>query len=172
MRTVTLFLLTLLAVGASAEIVDDSNKSELSKKAVSIKQSVLELNRQLYQLEEDLLSPATTRAAIYFSLSDGEFFDPYSLDITFDGKQAMQYLYSERQLSALRQGAVQPLGKLNLGPGVHNIKAVAKGVDKNGIERKLVLEKRVEKHDSALYVEVKIQDNKTAQNAELVISQW
>lgn len=172
MRTVTLFLLTMLTLGASAEVVDNSKSSELSKKAVAVKQSVLELNRELYQLEEDLLSPATTRAAIYFSLSNGEFFDPYSIDITFDGKQTVQYLYSDRQLSALRQGAVQPLGKLNLGPGVHDIKAIVKGVDKKGIERQLVLEKRVEKHDGPLYIEVKIQDNKTAQNAELVISQW
>lgn len=173
MRTITLFLLAILTINVSAETVGSGAEvSEINKEAVSIKQSVLELNRELYQLEEDLLSPATTRTSIYFSLSEGELFDPYSIKITFDDKQPIEHLYAERQLSALRQGAIQPLGNINIGPGVHTVKAVAKGVDKNGVARQLNLEERIEKHDKPLYVELKVQDNKKAQNAKLVLSQW
>lgn len=173
MRTITLFLLAIFTIEVSAETVGSGSEvSEINKEAVSIKRSVLELNRELYQLEEDLLSPATTRASIYFSLSDGKLFDPYSIRITFDDKQPLEYLYAERQLSALRQGAIQPLGNINIGPGIHTLKAVAKGVDKNGIERQLILEKSIEKHDKPLYVEIKVQDNQKAQNAKLVLSQW
>jgi hypothetical protein len=182
MRVSYLVLLSLLAMISFAvqaqetSIADKQNASmqasQLSVKASSIKQSVLELNRDLYQLEEELLSPATTRAAVYFSLSYGEFFEPYSINITVDDKQPIQYLYTKRQVSALRQGAVQPLKNLNLGPGVHTIKAIAKGVDNNGKNRELVLEERVEKHDQPLYIELKIQDNKEIQSAELLISQW
>lgn len=178
MKISTLFLLTLLAFGATADTAFDESaaierdSSEISKEAVSIKQSVLELNRELYKLEEDLLSPATTRAALYFSLVGGEYFDPYSIKVIFDDKPAIEYLYTERQLVALRQGAVQPLGKLNIGPGTHTIKALAKGVDNKGIERQLVLEKTVEKHDAPLYVELKVQDHEKTKTAKLVISQW
>ncbi|MFT4907273.1 MAG: cell division protein FtsB [Oleispira sp.] len=182
MRVSYLVLLSLLAMISFAvqaqetSIADKQNASmqasQLSVKASGIKQSVLELNRDLYQLEEELLSPATTRAAVYFSLSYGEFFEPYSINITVDDKQPIQYLYTKRQVSALRQGAVQPLKNLNLGPGVHTIKAIAKGVDNNGKNRELVLEERVEKHDQPLYIELKIQDNKEIQSAELLISQW
>ncbi len=45
-------------------------------------------------------------------------------------------------------------------------------VDKNGKNRELVLEETLEKHDQPLYIELKIQDIKELQNAELVISQW
>ncbi len=174
MRFIYLLLLSTISVVLSAEPVEntENHTSQISKKAVSIKQSVLELNRDLYQLEEDLLSPATTRAAVFFSLSYGEFFEPYSVNISIDDKQPIQYLYTKRQVSALRQGAVQPLKNLNLGPGIHNIKAIAKGVDNNGKNRELVLEQNVEKHDKPLYVELKIQDNKEIQSAELIISQW
>lgn len=178
MRKIPLFLLAMFAINVFAEVAvneqvtTERDASEISKEAVSIKQSVLELNRSLYQLEEDLLTPATTRAALYFSLASGEYFDPYSIKVTFDDKPAIEYLYTERQLTALRQGAVQPLAKLNIGPGIHTIKALAKGVDKNGIERQLALEKTVEKHDAPLYVELKVQDHEKTKTAKLVISQW
>jgi len=187
MRVIYLLLLSLMSIVSIAEAVPVSSAateneksahavvaqtSQLSAKATSIKQSVLELNRDLYQLEEELLSPATTRAAVYFSLSYGEFFEPYSINITVDDKQPIQYLYTKRQVSALKQGAVQPLKNLNLGPGVHTIKAIAKGVDNNGKNRELVLEEKVEKHDQPLYIELKIQDNKEIQSAELMMSQW
>ena len=81
MRVSYLVLLSLLAMISFAvqaqetSIADKQNASmqasQLSVKASGIKQSVLELNRDLYQLEEELLSPATTRAAVYFSLSYG-----------------------------------------------------------------------------------------------------
>lgn len=174
MHFIYLLLLSSISLGLHAESLNDVEAigSQISKKAVSIKQSVLELNRDLYLLEEDLLSPATTRASVFFSLSYGEFFEPFSVNITIDDKQPIQYLYTKRQVSALRQGAVQPLKNLNLGPGIHTIKAIAKGVDNNGKNRELVLEQSVEKHDKPLYIELKIKDNKEIQSAELMISQW
>lgn len=182
MRFTSLLILSLLSAlcfsepsqttGKSTEDKVDFQSSKLSVKAMSIKQSVLELNRDLYQLEKELLSPATTRAALYFSLSHGEYFEPYSIIITIDNKQPIEYLYTTREVRALRQGAVQPLQSLNLGPGVHQIKAVAKGVDINGRNIDLSLEESVDKYDNPLYVEFKIQDNKELKTAELIISQW
>jgi hypothetical protein len=173
---VLLSLISMMSFAQPSQEIDvatvQNPASQLSERASSIKQSVLDLNRDLYQLEEELLSPATTRAAVFFSLSYGEFFEPYSINITVDDKQPIQYLYTKRQVSALRQGAIQPLKNLNLGPGVHTIKAIAKGVDNNGKNRELVLEERVEKYDQPLYIELKIQDNKEIQSAELLISQW
>jgi hypothetical protein len=173
---ILLYLMTMMSFAQPSQEIDvttvQNPASQLSERASSIKQSVLDLNRDLYQLEKELLSPATTRAAVYLSLSYGEFFEPYSINITVDDKQTIQYLYTKRQISALRQGAVQPLKDLNLGPGVHIIKAIAKGVDNNGKKRELVLKERVEKYDQPLYIELKIQDNKEIQSAELLISQW
>lgn len=170
MRILYFTLLLIAAVSTTAETVKAT--SQVSDRAVAVKQSVLELNRDLYQLEEDLLSPATTRAALYFSLAYGEFFVPYSINVSVDDKHTVNYIYTERQISALRQGGVQPLKALNLGPGVHQIKAVAKGVDNNGKSRELVIEQEVEKHEQPLYIELKVHDKKDMQSAELQISQW
>lgn len=170
MRILYLVLFLIAAVCTKAEPVQ--SVSQVSKKAITVKQSVLELNRDLYKLEEDLLSPATTRASVFLSLTYGEFFEPYSIRVLVDDKQPIQYLYTERQVNALRQGAIQPLKDLNLGPGIHQVKAIAKGVDGNGKSRELVVEKTIEKHEQPLYIELKIQDKKDMQSAELIISQW
>jgi hypothetical protein len=170
MRILYFVLFLIAAVGTRAE--PDQAVSEVSKKAIAVKQSVLELNRDLYKLEEDLLSPATTRASIFMSLSHGDFFELHSIHVLVDDKQPIQYIYTERQITALRQGAIQPLKELNLGPGIHQIKAIAKGVDNNGKPREFMVEKTIEKHEQPLYIELKIKDKKDMQSAELLISQW
>lgn len=165
-------LLAVFAISMCCSGLVGAEESELNENVVDLKKSVLQLNRDLYQLEEDLLSPATTRTALYFSLNYGQFFDPMSLSLSVDDKAMVQHLYTERQVKALGQGAIQPLDNINLGPGQHIVKAVIKGVDQNGKDRELVAEAQMEKNDEPLYIEVKVSDNKETQSAELTISQW
>jgi hypothetical protein len=170
MRFLYSAMILLIAVSSNAEPASDVSK--VSEKVNMVKESVLQLNKDLYQLEDDLLSPATTEASIFFSLAYGQFFEPYSINVLVDDRQPIQYLYTKRQIDALRQGAIHPLKDLNLGPGKHQIKAIAKGVDENGKVRELVVEKEIEKHDQPLFIELKIQDKKEMKSAELLISQW
>jgi len=167
-----LYSMLLIVTSMSVYAEKSEEISPVSQKAFSVKQSVLQLNRDLYQLEEDLLSPATTQASLFFSLTGNEFFEPYSINVVIDNKSPIHYLYTERQVSALRQGAIQPLKDFNLGPGAHTIKAVVKGIDNNGKSRELVMEKEIEKNDQPLYIELNIRDKKEMQRAELIISQW
>jgi hypothetical protein len=167
-----LYTVLLLVVSTSLQAEIPQASSEVRQKALTVKQSVLQLNRDLYQLEEDLLSPATTQASVFLSLTYGKFFEPHSINVLVDDRQPIQYLYTERQVDALRQGAIHPLKDLNLGPGMHTIKAVAYGVDNNGQSRELAIEKEIKKYDKPLYIELKIQDKKEMQSAELIISQW
>jgi len=162
--------LMVIALIISAPVL--AEESQLSSNVADLKQSVLQLNRDLYQLEEDLLSPETTRAALYLSLNYGGFFQPMSISVTIDGKQPVQHLYTERQVKALTQGAIQPLQNINLGPGEHTIAVQLKGVDQNGEDRELTLEERVEKNEQPLYIELKVNDNKETQSAELLLSHW
>lgn len=174
MRLISILLMSLVSVGVLAQQTNapEIPAVEVNAQALSIKQSVLELNKDLYQLEQDLLSPATTRAAVYFSLDKGKFYQPYSINIVIDNKAPIQYLYTDKQVHALRQGAVQPLKNLNLGPGKHSINAVVKGVSDKGVERDLTIKETVEKNDGPLYIELKVQENAKTGNAELIISQW
>ncbi len=158
-----LMMLAPPVVADESQVADDLN---------SIKRSVLELNRDLYELEENLLSPATTRAELYLSLSHGEFFQPLSIEITTAGRHPLHHIYTERQVSALRMGAVQPLGELNLGPGRHLIHALIRGQDQHGEARELIVEQSVEKTARPLLLEFVISDLPDQQSAHADMRFW
>lgn len=153
----------------SAQAVEET---QFSQKVNELKKSVLELNKNLYQLEDELLNPSTTKAAMYFSLSIGKFFEPVSIQVKVDEKPIASHLYSKQQVSALKEGAVQPLKNFNLGPGAHDLKIVVKGKDANGKEKELVSETQVQKSEKPLYLEIKISDNESEQASELLVQQW
>ena len=161
-------LLSVLAGSVQAEPADANIAADI----VQVKRSVLELNKDLYELEEDLLSPATTRAAFYFSLTYGEFFEPLSIEIMGSGFESVRHIYTERQVAALRMGAVQPLANINLGPGKHNLRAVIRGVDQLGQNRELVVEQQVEKTDKPLLLEFVVSDLAEQQSARAQLKFW
>lgn len=168
-----LFVFRLIVVVClSGSFLAQANPAALSEDIQSVKRSVLELNKDLYALEQDLLSPATTRAAFYFSLSYGEFFEPLSIEITAKGIDPVQHIYTERQVKALRMGAVQPLAQLNMGPGSHELRAVVRGVDHLGQNRELVVEEVVEKSDQPLLLEIVISDQSERKNAVVKLKHW
>src|SRR5690606_896860 len=136
----------LLAVSLLLSVLPGhAGESALAADVSQVKQSVLELNRELYQLEQDLLSPATTRLALYLSLQGGEYFEPLALEIRSEALPLVLHIYTERQIQALKMGAVQPLASLDAGPGQHTLQITLKGLDNNGQPQTLQLNPVVEK---------------------------
>lgn len=138
----------------------------------TVKESVLELNRDLYELERELLSPATTRAAFHVTLNHGEFFEPLSIELSIDGSLELQHLYTERQVKALRMGAVQPLGDLNLAPGKHDVTVVVRGINHLGQGRELSITETVTKTGKPLITELIIVDREELQSARVQLKYW
>lgn len=167
LKLVTVILLILPVLANSAE-----QTTQFNQKVDQLKRSVLELNKNLYQLEDELLNPATTKVAVYFSLNNGRFFQPSSISVAVNGKTLATHLYTEKQITALVQGAVQPLQYFNTGLGEQELKVVVKGMDQNGKEKELVSEQKVNKTDKPLYLEIKVADLAAEQKAELSVSQW
>ncbi|MEC7547878.1 hypothetical protein [Thalassolituus maritimus] len=142
------------------------------EQVMTAKEAVLELNRDLYELERELLSPATTRAAFHITLNHGEYFEPLAVELSVDGQLELQHLYTERQVKALRMGAVQPLGDLNLAPGKHDISVTIRGVDHQGQGRELAITETVSKTGKPLIVELLIVDREELQSARLQLKYW
>ena len=137
-----------------------------------VKRSVLELNKDLYALEESLLSPSTMRAELYFSLTNGKYFEPLSVEVTAQGMKPVQHIYTQRQIDALKMGAVQPLAEVNLGPGKHQLKAIVRGRDAMGQNRELMIEQEVEKQDNPLLLEIVVADDDSLQSARASLRFW
>ena len=138
----------------------------------TVKESVLELNRDLYELERELLSPATTRAAFHVTLNHGEFFEPLSIELSVDGDMELQHLYTERQVKALRMGAVQPLGDLNLAPGKHDVTVVVRGFNHLGQGRELSITETVTKTGKPQITELVIIEREELQSARVQLKYW
>lgn len=163
------FLLVLSMLFTSAVMAEDAAVRE---QVMTAKEAVLELNRDLYELERELLSPATTRAAFHVTLNHGEYFEPLSVELSVDGKLELQHLYTERQVKALRMGAVQPLGDLNLAPGKHEVSVTIRGVDHQGQGRELAITEMISKTGKPLITELLIVDRDDLQSARLQLKYW
>jgi len=147
-------LLTVLCGSAYAE-----QRQSINKEIQSLKRQVISLNRDLFILEEDLLFPTNTQVAVYVSMDIGKFFELDAIELTIDDDNVTHYLYTEKQISALKKGGVQRLYLGNVSQGNHEITAVLRGTGPNARAFKVATTQQFDKDKKALSVELKIGDS-------------
>ena len=103
------------------------DRSMLDAEVQSLRREVVDLNRDLFMLEEDLLFPASTQVAVFVSMDVGTFFAVDSVQLKVDDKEVANYLYTEREQEALKRGGVQRLWLGNLKAGEHEVTAFFTG---------------------------------------------
>ena len=109
-----------------ASDTSEQPSEEVAPVALSVEQlkkKVIELNRDLFILEEDLLFPANTQFAVFVSLDTGKFLQLDSMKLKVDGEIVAAHLYTERQIKSLQRGGMQRLYIGNLKTGEHDITA-------------------------------------------------
>lgn len=150
----------------------DSGASSLASEIQDIKQLTLELNRDLFILEEELLFPSNTQLAVFLSLDVGEFFALDAVKLSIDGVVVSNYLYTDRQLDALRRGGVHRLHMGNLKTGEHEIVAVFTGKGPHGRDYRRGTTLVLEKTSQAKHLELKISDSVALQQPEFIVKEW
>ena len=133
---------------------------------------MLDLNRDLFLLEEELLFPANSQVAFLISLDVGEYFDLDAIKLKIDGKEVSNYLYTEREVSALRRGGVHRMHMENLKVGDHELVAVFTGKGPNVRDYRRGATMNFAKGIGAKYVELEITDRVRKQQPEFVIREW
>jgi hypothetical protein len=138
----------------------------------ALKKQLIDLNRDLFKLEEELLYPASTQVAVFLSVDVGTFFALDSVTLKVDDKEVANYLYTEREVQALHRGGVQKLYLGNLKAGQHEITAffTGKGPHERDYRRGTTL--KVDKAVGAKYVELRISDREASLQPEFVVRQW
>ena len=144
----------------------------LDQDVQDLKAEVLALNRDLFVLEEELLYPANTQVAVFVSMDVGEFFDLDSLELEVDGKAVASYLYTEREVEALRQGGVQRLYVGNLRAGAHELVAFFNGQGPHERDYRRGATHNFEKGVGTKYLELRIQDLERKQQPEFTVKEW
>src|SRR5690606_20604191 len=94
---------------AAAAGRDAAEFRTLDEEVQHLKKLAVDLNRDLFLLEEELLFPSSTQVAVFVSMDVGEFFALDSVELELDGKNVASYLYTEREIDALHRGGVQRL---------------------------------------------------------------
>lgn len=165
--------LALMAVALLlANPVGAADEVNLQQEIQDIKQQTLELNRELFILEEELLYPTNTRLSVFLSYDVGEFFALDAVKLTVDGTVVTNYLYTERQLSALQRGGIQRLYMGNVKTGEHEIVAVFTGKGPSGRDYRRATQLVVDKTTGTKNLELRISDSTARQQPEFTVKEW
>jgi len=159
------------ATDAQAPVAAPDTRA-LDEEIQSIKKDVVDLNRDLFVLEEELLFPANTQVAVFLSMDVGEFFALDTVELRVDDKQVAKYLYTPREAEALLKGGVQRLYLGNLRVGKHELVALFTGKGPNGQDYSRGAQLKFEKSVGAKYLELKISDRQRKRQPEFEIRDW
>ena len=159
------------ATDAQAPVAAPDTRA-LDEEIQSIKKDVVDLNRDLFVLEEELLFPANTQVAVFLSMDVGEFFALDTVELRVDDKQVSKYLYTPREAEALLKGGVQRLYLGNLRVGKHELVALFTGKGPNGQDYSRGAQLKFEKSVGAKYLELKISDRQRKRQPEFEIRDW
>ena len=147
-------------------------RSALDSEVQSLRREVIDLNRDLFMLEEDLLFPASTQVAVFVSMDIGTFFALDSVQLKVDDKEVANYLYTAREQDALKRGGVHRLWLGNLKAGEHEVVAFFTGQGTHERDYKRGTTLKVAKGVGAKYVELKISDKVSKLQPEFVVRVW
>ena len=159
------------APAASADPSSGEFKT-LDQEVQGVKKDVIDLNKDLFVLEEELLFPANTQVAVYVSMDVGTFFALDSVTVKIDNKEVKNYLYTAREADALLKGGVQQIYLGNLKVGKHELVAffTGKGPVERGYRRGATI--NFDKGVGAKYLELKITDRVPKHQPEFMIKDW
>jgi len=162
----------LLISGLLSQLVVAQPADNEALTVEQLKQKVIELNRDLLILEEDLLFPASAQISVFVSMDTGEYFQLDSIKLELDGKVVASHLYTEREIIALKKGGIQRLYLGNVKTGDHRVYAVFTGKGPNNREYKRAVEVTVEKDLDPVLLELQIVDANEALQPRFETKQW
>lgn len=165
----------MISPGLQAEASQAGSPSDdqtFTDKINNLKEQVLELNRDLFILEEELLFPVNTQINVFISIDTGFLFELDSVRLKIDDKVVSSYLYTDREVQALQRGGVQRLYLGNLTTGEHELTAIFIGKGPSARDYKRASTITINKTDEAQFVELKIKADVTKEQPDFMIKVW
>lgn len=121
----------LLACASIAPVWAVGNQRDqmkgLDEQVQEVKSDVLGIAAELSRLEEKLLYPSGTQLAVFVALAEGDEMRLDSVQVQIDGQPVAHYIYSFKELDALRKGGVQRVYTGNVATGEHRIDVAVSG---------------------------------------------
>src|SRR6266704_6130590 len=127
-------LLCLGSLHGWAQQNDQQQLRGLDDQVQEIKSDVLSIAQELNQLEEKLLYPSGTQVAVFVALAKGDQMRLDAVRLEIDGQLVAHYIYSAKELEALRKGGVQRIYVGNVTMGDHQLNVLVDGKLKTGAD--------------------------------------
>jgi hypothetical protein len=131
------FVFVLLLCLCSVQGWAQNNQQQmrgLDEQVQEIKSDVLSIGQELSRLEEKLLYPSDTQVAVFVSLAKGDQMRLDAVRIQIDGHLVAHYIYSFKELDALRKGGVQRIYVGNVTTGDHQLEVLVDGKLEGGAD--------------------------------------
>jgi hypothetical protein len=117
------------------EISSDQRQMRgLDEQIQEIKSDALRMSAELNQLEEKLLYPSGTQVAIFVALAKDDTMRLDAVRLQIDGQLVAHYIYSAKELQALRKGGVQRIYVGNVATGDHKLDVLVDGKLEGGAD--------------------------------------
>lgn len=123
-------LVMLLCIGTGPIPAQSEQKQMrgLDEQIQEIKSDVLSISEELTRLEEKLLFPSGTQVAVFIAIAKGDLMRLDAVRLQIDGQLVAHYIYSAKELEALRKGGVQRVYVGNVATGSHRLEVVVDGL--------------------------------------------
>lgn len=159
-------------IKAQEEGIEQPTRQSLEQEMQALKEKVLEINRDLFVLEEDLLFPSSTQVNVFVSFDAKEYFAMDGVTLKIDDRPISNHLYTRRELDALDRGAVQRLFTGNLPTGDHELVAVVTGVGPEGRDYRRAISLDFAKASGTKYIELKIVGDDLRKQPIFQLKEW
>src|SRR5258708_27811913 len=113
---------------------DQQQMRGLDEHIQDIKSDSLRMSAELSQLEEKLLYPSGTQVAIFVEIAKGDTMRLDAVRLQIDGQLVAHYIYSAKELQALRKGGVQRIYVGNVATGEHKLDVLVDGKLEGGAD--------------------------------------
>jgi hypothetical protein len=113
---------------------DEQQMRGLDEQIQEMKSDALSMSAELSQLEEKLLYPSGTQVAIFVALAKGDRMRLDAVRLQIDGELVAHYIYSAKELEALRKGGVQRIYVGNVASGDHKLDVLVDGKLEGGAD--------------------------------------
>lgn len=158
--------------GATSKRVAPQFDKSVIKEAEELKKKLIQLNRELYFFEKELLYPTNTQLAVFLSLAPQNSLIIDSIEILLDKQLVASYIYKENEISALKKGGIQRVFLGSLSDGAHNLTVKFNGQGANN--RYFKREKKIKftKENDAKYIQMMVSESKTTREPLFKFKQW
>jgi hypothetical protein len=160
------------AVSRSEETSQNPSFARIDQEVQAIKQEILDINRDLSSLEEELLYPPEHRLTIFLSLSSGTTMDLKTITIYLDEDTLVHHKYSKSEMEALRKGGVHKAYIGSIRKGKHVLQAQLRGTDRKDRVFDIVNNAAFTKRQSTKYVELRVSESSLRRVPRLTIQSW